>query len=168
MSQTDGFYATIGMGGNVGDVAAAMQWAIDAMAASGQCDVIAVSPVYRTAPWGLVNQPDFLNCCALLRTSLEPLALLLLLQKLETEGGRVRDIRWGPRTLDIDMLTFDDIEIDSDQLTLPHPRMTQRAFVMIPLADIAPSVVVAGQTAHNRASRFERDGIVKTDIELVI
>lgn len=168
MSLTDQPFVTIGMGGNVGDVATAMQWALQAIGADAGCRLISVSPVYRTAPWGLVNQPDFLNCCVSLHTSMTPLAFLDCVQQVEKAGGRVRDIRWGPRTLDIDVLTFGAMDISNERLTVPHPRMLERAFVMVPLADIAPDVVVAGAKVAQYAAGFDRDGITETDIALLI
>lgn len=159
---------TIGMGGNVGDVAAAMQWAVKAMQAHAACHVQDISPVYQTAPWGLVNQPDFLNCCVSLHMTLAPLAFLDLIQKIEHDGGRVRDIRWGPRTLDIDVLTFADRTIDEPRLTVPHPRMLERAFVMVPLADIAPDLMIAGQKVSAHAAALDRAGMRKTALELII
>lgn len=167
MNQPDAV-VTIGLGGNVGDVAVAMQWALNAIAANENCQLWAASPVYKTAPWGLVNQPDFLNCCVSLRTTLTPLAFLDLIQKVEHDGGRVRDIRWGPRTLDIDVLTFGDLNIDEERLIVPHPRMLERAFVIVPLADIAPELTIDGLTARQRADAIDHQGMDKTEIELLI
>lgn len=168
MSLADSPFVTIGMGGNIGDVAAAMQWALAAINADAACALNAISPVYRTAPWGLVDQPDFLNCCASLHTTLSPIAFLDLIQRVEIAAGRVRDIRWGPRTLDIDILTFGNLLIKEDRLIVPHPRMLERAFVMVPLADIAPDVVISGYTTMTYAANFGRDGITETDMRLSI
>lgn len=168
MNQAELPLVTIGMGGNVGDVAAAMQWALDAIGANGSCKVQKISPVYQTAPWGLVDQPDFLNCCVSLRTPLAPLAFLDMIQKIEHDGGRVREIRWGPRTLDIDLLTYGDETIEMPRLTVPHPRMLERAFVMVPLADIEPDLMIAGQKASAHAGALDQAGMQKTGLQLII
>lgn len=149
----------IGMGGNIGDVFEAMQIGVDAIADHADCRVVTLSPVYRTAPWGLINQPDFLNCCAGVETSLDALAFLDVLQEIETSGGRQRDIRWGPRTLDIDLLTFGDLAIDSDRLEVPHPRMLERAFVLVPLADIASDLMIEGESVADHMGWLETEGV---------
>ena len=97
-----------------------------------------VSCVYKTPPWGLINQPWFFNCCVEIQTSLSPYILLNFCQAVEKQGNRERKVRWGPRTIDVDILVFDGVEMDEERLTIPHPRMLERAFVLIPLAEIAP------------------------------
>lgn len=134
--------AYLGLGGNVGDVATAMRTALRKIGDHPECTVTAVSPVYRTPPWGPVEQDWFLNACAAVETTLDASELLDLVLATERSLGRVRDVRWGPRTVDIDILMFGDAPVDLPDLTIPHPRMTERPFVMIPLADIAPDVVV--------------------------
>lgn len=107
--------------------------------------VAAVSSLWRTPPWGPVDQPDFLNLAAALRVNLSARELLEICQGIEAECGRLRDVRWGPRTLDIDIITFGDTQMSEDDLILPHPRATERAFVLAPLAEIAPDLMINGR-----------------------
>jgi len=130
--------AYIALGSNLGDRAASLRAAVEGMAALGTVE--AVSPLVETAPVGYTQQPAFLNAAARLRTTLPPDALLRGLLAIETALGRVRTVRWGPRTVDLDLLLYDDVVADSPTLTLPHPRMHERRFVLEPLAAIAPDV----------------------------
>lgn len=138
--------ASLGLGGNIGDPPAAMAHALQALDVRGDCSVTAVSKLYSTPPWGKTDQADFFNCCALVETSLSPEALLKLCLDIEKDMKRVRIERWGPRTIDIDILTYGDLVITDPALQLPHPRMTERGFVMLPLADIAPDMLVNGRS----------------------
>ena len=151
--------AGIGLGGNLGDPVAAFARALDGLRAHPQVTLRAISPVYRTPPWGQLDQPDFLNMAALLETSLPARALLGLCLTLEREAGRERIERWGPRTLDIDILTYDDRTIDEPGLTVPHPRLTERAFALVPLAQIAPTLMVEGRQASERARTLVEPGM---------
>lgn len=135
----------LGLGGNVGDPAMAMAQALKVLNERDDCDVRAVSRLYRTPPWGRLDQADFFNCCALIKTSLAPLQLLDVCLDLERSMKRVRLERWGPRTLDIDILLYNDQAIDAPHLSVPHPRMLERAFVLCPLADIGEDLVVSGK-----------------------
>ncbi len=135
----------LGLGGNIGDVRAAMAQALTALDDRPEISVKAVSQLYRTAPWGRTDQPDFLNAAALVETVLTPQALLQTCLGLERSAHRRRGTRWGPRTLDIDILYYDDVSIVTPNLTLPHPRMLDRAFVLAPLADIAGDHRMAGR-----------------------
>ncbi len=139
--------AFIGMGGNVGDVAATFRQVLADFDGLPQTRLVRQSPVYRTAPVGGVEQPDFLNAVAELETALAPLPLLHRLWAIERRYGRdrQRETRWGPRTLDLDILLLGDVRMQSEQLTLPHPRMHERLFVLRPLADIAADLEVPGQ-----------------------
>jgi 2-amino-4-hydroxy-6-hydroxymethyldihydropteridine diphosphokinase len=101
------------------------------------------SALYRTVPWGRRDQADFVNAAAILETGLPPALLLAALQGMEQEFGRVRGLRWGPRVLDLDLLTYDDLRLDGPQLTLPHPHLFERAFVLVPLAEIDPAFAAA-------------------------
>jgi 2-amino-4-hydroxy-6-hydroxymethyldihydropteridine diphosphokinase len=103
--------------------------------------IIATSRVYRTAPWGLRSQPDFLNAAVTVETELPPLALLDQLAEIESRLGRVRAERWGPRTLDLDLLLYDDLVMDSPRLTLPHSRLHERAFALVPLCELMPEAL---------------------------
>jgi len=151
--------AWLGLGGNIGEPLAAMRTALQQIDGRADAAVDRVSPVYRTPPWGLLDQPAFLNAAAGIRTKLEPEALLGVVLQIELGLKRVRGERWGPRTIDIDVLAYEGIEANSERLTLPHPRMTERAFVMVPLADIAPDLVVSGKSVRQWVSTTDRSGM---------
>ena len=135
----------LGLGGNIGDPQAAMTDALRRLDRRNDCRVTEVSRLYRTPPWGKTDQADFYNCCAAVETRLGPQALLAACLEIERDMKRVRIERWGPRTIDIDILTYGSITLDTDQLTIPHPRMTARAFVLMPLADFAGDLAVEGR-----------------------
>jgi 2-amino-4-hydroxy-6-hydroxymethyldihydropteridine diphosphokinase len=126
--------AAIGIGSNAGDSVAAVQRAFERLGELGT--VVARSALYRTAPWGVEDQAPFVNAAALLETSLEPHALLAALKRIEDEEGRVTTFRWGPRALDLDILAYDGARLDDPELTVPHPRLHERAFALVPLAEI--------------------------------
>ena len=126
----------VSLGSNLGDRATHLRAAREALAALPATTVVAASRVYETAPQDRENQGAFLNQVLCLETGLQPLDLLYECQRIEREHGRVRALRFGPRTLDIDILLFQDAESDDPELTLPHPRMVKRAFVLVPLADV--------------------------------
>ena len=126
--------AVVALGSNLGDSQQILRDAIEALRAHAQIEITAVSPLAKTAPVGGPTQPDFLNQVLLVDTTLAPYQLLQLAQGLEQAAARVRDIRWGPRTLDVDIITYDDLISEHPQLTLPHPRAHQRAFVLTPWA----------------------------------
>jgi 2-amino-4-hydroxy-6-hydroxymethyldihydropteridine diphosphokinase len=126
----------VSLGSNLGDREAYLRAAREALAALPATTLIAESRVYETAPQDLTGQDAFLNQVVCLETALQPLDLLRECQRIEREHGRVRSLRFGPRTLDIDILLFQDAESDDPELTLPHPRMVKRAFVLVPLAEI--------------------------------
>ncbi|MBK5932253.1 2-amino-4-hydroxy-6-hydroxymethyldihydropteridine diphosphokinase [Halochromatium salexigens] len=129
----------IGLGANLADPRHQVEQALLELRRLPQSRLAAVSPLYRTAPVGPADQPDFINAVACLETALEPLALLSALQQIERHHGRIRTgRRWGPRTLDLDILLIADRELDVPGLRVPHPHMQTRAFVLVPLADIAP------------------------------
>jgi len=156
--------ACIGLGGNVGDAAATVRRACDALATLPQTRLIAVSPLYRTPAWGIENQPDFVNAAALLETTLDPRALLDGLLAIERAFGRERRERWGPRTLDLDLLLYADQVIDVPGLHVPHPHLHERAFVLRPLADIASEAMVPGQgTVARLLARVDASGCVPLD-----
>jgi len=137
--------ALIGLGGNLGDVRARLAAAIDALGRVPGVSVGARSRFYRTPPWGNVDQPDFVNAAVAVDTAMGPHDLLDVLLATERDFGRVRDgERWGPRTLDLDLLAYGDRTIDDERLTVPHPRIAERAFVLLPLADIAPTLTLPG------------------------
>jgi 2-amino-4-hydroxy-6-hydroxymethyldihydropteridine diphosphokinase len=126
----------LGLGSNLGD-----RWAILRRAVQALADLMvieALSPVYETEPWGLKRQPYFLNLCLAATTALEPLPLLAGIKRIEARLGRKPGLRWGPRLVDIDILFYDNLIMADEQLTIPHPRLAERAFVLAPLADLAP------------------------------
>ncbi|PIQ36365.1 MAG: 2-amino-4-hydroxy-6-hydroxymethyldihydropteridine diphosphokinase [Lysobacterales bacterium CG17_big_fil_post_rev_8_21_14_2_50_64_11] len=138
--------AFIGLGGNLGAVRAAFAAALAALATLPHTQVVQVSPYFRTPAWGNAAQADFINAAAQLRTALTARALLDALLAIERQQGRTREgERWGPRTLDLDLLLYGDLCCDLPGLHLPHREMHQRAFVLLPLAQIAPDIIVPGR-----------------------
>ena len=137
--------AYIALGANLGDPAATVEAAFAALAHLPSSQLLARSRLYRTAPVGITEQPEFVNAAAALETSLAPEALLDALLNIEQDFGRVRALRNGPRTLDLDILLYDDLIIDTPRLTLPHPRLHLRAFVLYPLADLAADLQIPGR-----------------------
>lgn len=156
--------AYIGLGGNLGDPVHAMAEALRALDASETTRVVAVSPVFRTPPWGPVEQPPFLNACAAIETALSAEALLSLCLSIEASLHRDRSVRWGPRTIDLDILDYGGATVRSDRLTLPHPRMGERAFVLVPLAEIAPHFSVRDRRIVECLAELDTAGIVRLDI----
>jgi 2-amino-4-hydroxy-6-hydroxymethyldihydropteridine diphosphokinase len=134
--------AALGLGGNLGDPVAAFATVLRRLETHHAVSLVRPSSVYRTAPWGKLDQPEFLNMAVLVETGLSARALLELCLSLEREGGRERRERWGPRTLDIDILTYGGQTIDEPGLQVPHPRIAERAFVLAPLAEIAPEMMI--------------------------
>jgi 2-amino-4-hydroxy-6-hydroxymethyldihydropteridine diphosphokinase len=131
--------AYFGIGSNLGDRLGNLQLAVDHLAAADGVDVVGVSPVYETAPVGGPEQPDFLNAVIAVDTTQTAHELLTLAQSIEVAAARVRTVHWGPRTLDVDVLLVGDERIDDPDLVVPHPRMAERAFVVVPLADLDPA-----------------------------
>ena len=133
--------ARIGLGSNVGDAGAHVERALAALCTLGT--VTARSRLYVSRPWGVREQADFINAAALLETQLGPEELLAALQRLETELGRVATYRWGPRVIDLDILAYDDVVVALAYLVVPHPRLFERAFALVPLAEIDPGYAAA-------------------------
>ena len=138
--------AYLAIGSNLGDRRAYLQLAVDELAARSDVTVVAVSRVYETAPVGGPPQDPYLNAAVAIDTPLEPHALLHVCHRVEERAERVRVERWGPRTLDVDVLLYEERRIDDAELTLPHPRMWERGFVLAPLRDVAPDLVAADAT----------------------
>ena len=153
--------ALIALGGNVGDARATFPKAISNILGMAQATLLARSSDYRTPPWGEQAQEPFINACIEVETSLDPHALLFTLHKIEKRFGRDRakEQRWGPRTLDLDLLAYDDAVINQPDLTLPHPRLFERAFVLVPLAEIAPDRIIAGQSVAAVLAQLSTEGI---------
>jgi dihydropteroate synthase len=142
------------LGGNVGDKAKSLRRALRAIGGEPEVELTAVSRFYRTPPWGKTDQDWFLNACALGRTNLKPEALLERVKGLEVELGREPAERWGPRVIDIDLIAYGDIALKTERLTLPHPELFNRAFVLVPLAEIAPDLLIAGVRVGEAAARL--------------
>jgi 2-amino-4-hydroxy-6-hydroxymethyldihydropteridine diphosphokinase len=151
----------IALGGNVGDVRATFVHAIPAVCDAAQGRLLARSSDYATPPWGDEEQPPFVNACIEIETPLPPHDLLHALQGVERSFGRdrTRERRWGPRTLDLDLVAYGDLDLDTPDLTLPHPRLFERAFVLVPLAEIAPDRAIAGRTARQALQTVPTGGI---------
>ena len=147
----------LALGGNVGDKVASLRRALGAIASEPEIELTAVSRFYRTPPWGKTDQDWFVNACALGRTRLEPIALLERVKALEVELGRAPTERWGPRVIDIDLIAYGDVSLKSERLTLPHPELFNRAFVLVPLAEIAPDLVIAGVRVGEAAARLSAE-----------
>lgn len=138
--------AWIGLGGNRGNSVTLLESALSLIGSSGGISLLRHSKLYRSAPWGVADQPDFFNAVAELDTQMQPLQLLLFLQKIETDFGRERgDLRWGPRCIDLDLLTYNDLVLRSKDLQIPHPRMHQRAFVLVPILELDPDFRIPGR-----------------------
>ena len=144
----------LALGGNVGDKAKNLRRALRAIAGVPEIELTAVSRFYRTPPWGKTDQDWFLNACALGRTSLKPEALLDRVKRLEVELGRESTERWGPRVIDIDLIAYGDMALKTERLTLPHPELFNRAFVLVPLAEIAPDLEIGGVRVGEAAARL--------------
>ena len=150
----------LSLGGNLGDPAASMAAALRILDADADTRVVAVSSLYRTPPWGKLDQPDFLNAAAeIVDHGSSPRALLDLCLDAERKLKRVREERWGPRLIDIDILVFGDRVIHETGLEVPHPRMLERAFVLAPLAEIAPDLAVGGRSVSERLAAVDTSGI---------
>ena len=138
--------AYLGIGSNLGDRLGYLQLAVDELTAGAGIEVVAVSRVYETSPVGGPPQDAYLNAVVAIDTDLDPFDLLRVCRQIEARAERVRAERWGPRTLDVDVLLVGDCRIDDPVLTVPHPRMWERGFVLAPLRDVAPDLVDAGAT----------------------
>lgn len=160
--------AYIGIGGNVGDVFASMKSALNLLNDHPQISVNKISKIYKTPPWGIEDQDWFLNACASVETTLTAQELLKICLEVELALKRVREIRWGPRTIDLDVLVFGKEKIKQDNLQVPHPRMHERAFVLMPMADIAPDLVLNGKTISQWLEAIDTTGIQTTEKELIL
>ncbi|WP_454830230.1 2-amino-4-hydroxy-6-hydroxymethyldihydropteridine diphosphokinase [Pseudoxanthomonas wuyuanensis] len=145
--------AAIGLGANLGDAALTVQQAAQSLGLLPQTQLLRCSRLYRTPAWGMQAQPDFINAVALIDTGLDARALLDSLLATEREFGRDRSVeqRWGPRTLDLDLLLYGDAMIDEPGLQVPHPHLSQRAFALVPLLEIAPEAAIPGYGAARNA-----------------
>jgi 2-amino-4-hydroxy-6-hydroxymethyldihydropteridine diphosphokinase len=170
LSEVDqGALVFAGVGANICDPAQTLQDAVRRLGHENGLRVVAASPVYRSPPVGPQDQPHYLNAVLELRVTLAPRALLESFLGVEREFGRVRDIRWGPRTLDLDILTYDDRVIDEPGLTIPHSHMLERPFVLVPLADLRPNQnhPTDRRTYQDLAHVVGREGMDKLDLLLL-
>ncbi len=154
--------AWLGLGANLGDPVATLRAAKARLGGIGR--VTAASSLYRTPPWGVTGQPPFVNAAVVLETPLEPTALLAALKSLERTLGRVASVRWGPRAIDIDILDYEGVRQNDPELTIPHARLLERAFALVPLAEIEPAFAAARDAlppadlaAVERIGAFERE-----------
>jgi len=155
--------ALIGLGGNVGDARAALDEAVRRFCDGAEVKLVARSADYRTPPWGVLDQPDFVNLCLRVETALSPQALLERALSVEASLGRNRAVeqRWGPRVVDVDILAYDDLALAEPGLSLPHPRLAERAFVLVPLSEIAADWSIGGETVCALAARVHSAGVTK-------
>jgi 2-amino-4-hydroxy-6-hydroxymethyldihydropteridine diphosphokinase len=155
--------ALIGLGGNVGGTREILNQAIAMFCDGEQVRLISRSSDYRTKPWGVSDQPPFINICLSVETILDPRNLLSRAQEVERAFGRDRskEQRWGQRAVDIDILTYDDLTLADEDLTLPHPRLFDRAFVIVPLAEIVPEHFISGVRIRDAVTQVDRTGIEK-------
>jgi 2-amino-4-hydroxy-6-hydroxymethyldihydropteridine diphosphokinase len=153
--------ALLGLGGNVGDVQSTLDQAVAVLCDGQDVRLLARSSDYRTPPWGVTDQPPFVNLALVIDTTLTPRALLDRALRVETMFGRdrAREQRWGPRSLDIDIIAFDGLELTEAGLTLPHPRLFERAFVLAPLAEIAPDRRIKGIAIRDALAQLDASGV---------
>lgn len=154
------FDATIGLGSNIGDKAANIDTAIAMLTRDGDVRLVARSRKYRSAPWGVMDQDWFVNAAISIATELSAHALLHKCQHVENEMGRVRKQRWGPRLIDVDVLTYRDQIIDTADLKVPHPLIAERSFVLLPLRDVARDVRIGGATLDQLIAARGEDGTI--------
>ncbi|KST61512.1 2-amino-4-hydroxy-6-hydroxymethyldihydropteridine pyrophosphokinase [Methylobacterium sp. GXS13] len=151
--------AYLGIGSNIGDMAQMLDRAVAGLAATPGIVVVARSADYRTPPWGKTDQPWFLNGAVAVDTDLDPHALLDACLSVELELGRLRAERWGPRVIDIDVLAYEGAAVDDERLVLPHRHVRERAFVLVPLAEIAPDLVIGVERVTDALAKLDQSGI---------
>ncbi len=155
----EGHGAILGLGSNMGDKRANLAHAIDLLLADGSVRLVARSRDWRTPPWGVTDQDWFVNACIAVSTDLAPRELLRRCQDVEQKMARIRTRHWGPRIIDVDILTYGDRGVAEPDLVIPHPRIAERAFVLGPLSDIAPALVIGGQTVAARLAAIDKTGV---------
>jgi 2-amino-4-hydroxy-6-hydroxymethyldihydropteridine diphosphokinase len=155
--------ALVALGGNLGDVRDTIDRAVAAFCDGQKVRLLARSSDYRTLPWGVEDQPAFVNACIAVETRLTPRALLARAQAVERALGRERskERRWGPRQIDIDLIAYEDVALEDSDLTLPHPQLFARAFVLVPLAEIAPERLIAGRRVRDALAQLDTRGVEK-------
>ena len=150
------FDAAIGLGSNVGDKRANIARAVSLLTSDGDIRLVARSRDYRSAPWGVLEQDWFVNAVITVSTALSARQLLQRCQRVENEMGRVRLRKWGPRLIDVDVLTYRDQVIDEPDLKVPHPLIAERGFVVVPLKEVAPSLSIRGQSLDQMLERLDK------------
>lgn len=153
--------AVLGLGGNIGDSRKLIAAAVDCLAVDPAIAVESVSALYETPPWGKVDQPPYLNAAARIDTTHAPRELLRAILAVERQLGRERIERWGPRTIDIDILLFGAAEVAEPGLNIPHPRLTERAFALIPLIDVMPDAAICGRPATEWLAECDSSGVLR-------
>ncbi|MBN8940030.1 MAG: 2-amino-4-hydroxy-6-hydroxymethyldihydropteridine diphosphokinase [Rhizobiales bacterium] len=155
--------ALISLGGNIGDIRATLDRAVALFCDGTAVRLVARSSDYQTPPWGVTDQPPFVNLGLVVETGLAPRALLERALAVEAQLGRDRSraLRWGPRPVDIDLIAYGDVSLDEPDLHLPHPRLQERAFVLVPLAEIAPDRVVGSHSIKAMLDAIDAGGIVR-------
>jgi 2-amino-4-hydroxy-6-hydroxymethyldihydropteridine diphosphokinase len=148
-----------GLGSNIGDKPGNIRKALGLLEKRGIARLAVVSRIYRTPPWGVTDQGDFANACAIGDTTLSPYELLAAIKKIEADMGREPTRRWGPRLIDVDILFLGDHTLDDPELTLPHKELFGRAFVLLPLVEIAPELVLDGASVGEALERVETEGV---------
>ena len=163
--------AYLGLGTNMGDKQAYLKEACKIISDNTNINIVKISKIYKTKAWGYTNQDDFLNICIEVDTNLSPEELLEVCHEVENKLNRVRVIRWGPRTIDVDILFFNNIISTDENLTLPHPRIKERAFVLIPLMDLNKELVIDNKTISYYLSNLEKEElkqVEEVDIKIAI
>lgn len=150
--------ATIGLGSNIGDKAANIDRAIALLTEDGAISLVKASRKFRSAPWGVAEQDWFVNACIGVRTRLDAHALLKRCQQVEADMGRVRLLKWGPRVIDVDVLTYGAQRINDPDLIVPHPFIAERSFVLLPLKDVAPDIEIDGKSLDAMLAALGDDG----------
>lgn len=151
--------AVIALGSNIGDKVANVEKAVALLTGPGDVLLTARSRIFKTPPWGNTDQDWFVNACIGVRTGLDPHELLARCLAVEERMGRHRSEKWGPRIIDLDVLVYGDVELSDDILTVPHPHITKRAFVLAPMADIVPELMLEGRAIKAWLDTLDRDGI---------
>ena len=151
--------AYLGLGSNMGDKKRYLYDAIQILNHHEQIMITTLSSLYESVPWGYVDQDIFMNLVVEIETTLAPIELLDVCQQIENELGRVREFKWGPRVIDVDILIYNDEAIECERLIVPHPYMTERDFVMIPLAEICPQLVVKEKKVQDWAQNFNQEAL---------
>jgi 2-amino-4-hydroxy-6-hydroxymethyldihydropteridine diphosphokinase len=152
--------AILGLGSNVGQKAANINAAIEALCRDGDIRLVERSKIYRSAPWGVLDQDWFVNAAVSVTTGLSPAELLRRCLQTEAALGRVRTERWGPRKIDIDILVYRDERIDTPELTVPHPHLHERGFVLVPLAELAPDFKIHGRAVKDWLASIDHSDVV--------